>query len=160
MARGEIERTVQQSVFDRLIDANPPMSMAESVQRLKNAVRRDLEWLLNTRRTPVAVPDTLPELRRSVFLFGLPDVSALARDSRPAREKLRRYVQEAVTTFEPRLADVRVSLVDDDAPGAQRLRFVIDAMLRVDPSPEQVQFDTVLEFASGGYKVKGEGSGE
>ena len=160
MAKGDIERTVQQSVFDRLIDPDPPTSMSESLRRLKHAVRRDLEWLLNTRRTPVPVPEAFPELRRSVFQFGLPDITSLDRDSRPARERLRRQVQEAIGIFEPRLADVRVSIVDDDSPGAQRLRFVIEGLLRVDPTPEQVAFDTVLEFASGGYHVKGEGAGE
>src|SRR5207302_1846366 len=56
MAQLEVERTVQWSVLDRLIDtdphspAEPSFTWAQSVRELKRALRRDLEWLLNTRR--------------------------------------------------------------------------------------------------------------
>ncbi len=51
------EGPVTLSVIDRLIDQEPerklepPLSRAQSVRDLKAAVRRDLEWLLNTRKT-------------------------------------------------------------------------------------------------------------
>ena len=38
------------------------------------------------------------------------------------------------------------------------LRFQIEGMLMMDPAPEQVSFDTVLQIASGEYQVKGDGS--
>lgn len=37
------------------------------------------------------------------------------------------------------------------------LRFRIDARLRVEPAPEPVTFDTVLQLHSGEYLVKGGG---
>ena len=58
MARWEPEQTVTQSVLERLIDREPgtdsdsAQTRAQSVRQLKAALRRDLEWLLNTRRTP------------------------------------------------------------------------------------------------------------
>ena len=39
----------------------------------------------------------------------------------------------------------------------RELRFVVEALLKMDPNPEQVVFDTVLELASGDYSVKGVG---
>ena len=56
MARNLGETTITVSVLDRLIDLEPnnrmenPLSRSQSVRLLKNAVRRDLEWLLNSRR--------------------------------------------------------------------------------------------------------------
>ena len=83
MARHETEAPVTLSVVDRLIDqapqhkGEPPMTRAQSLREVKAAVRRDLEWLLNTRRTIEKCPDTLKELNRSVYNFGLPDISSL-----------------------------------------------------------------------------------
>ena len=37
------------------------------------------------------------------------------------------------------------------------VRFQVEAILRMDPSPEHVGFDTVLEVARGQYAVEGEG---
>jgi type VI secretion system protein ImpF len=37
-----------------------------------------------------------------------------------------------------------------------RVRFTLSALLRMDPSPEQVTFDTVLDLASGAYTLRGE----
>ncbi len=56
MARNLGETTVTIPVLDRLIDLEPgnqtenPPSRSQSERLLKRAVRRDLEWLLNTRR--------------------------------------------------------------------------------------------------------------
>ena len=163
MARTELDRTVQQPLLDRLIDLDPkagaeaPMTLAQSVRALKASVRRDLEWLLNTRRIPEAVPEELEELSQSLYSYGLPDISSMSRDAIESRIKLLRHVERTIAQFEPRLARVRVSMVEDDGgEGARReLRFVIEAILRMDPNPEQVVFDTVLEITSGEYQVSG-----
>jgi type VI secretion system protein ImpF len=42
------------------------------------------------------------------------------------------------------------------AQNSRMLKFVIDAFLKVDPAPEHVSFDTVLELTSGEYQVKGD----
>jgi type VI secretion system protein ImpF len=41
----------------------------------------------------------------------------------------------------------------DSAKSAVRLR--IDAMLRMDPSPEPISFDTVIELKSGNCRLAG-----
>jgi len=60
--------------------------------------------------------------------------------------------------FEPRLSGVRVSIATTDEEGRRELRFVIDGLLRMEPSPEQVVFDTVLEVTSATFEVRGEGA--
>jgi type VI secretion system protein ImpF len=164
MAR-DIERTVQQSLLDRLTDDAPgfgdrELTWGESVRALKQAVRRDLEWLLNTRRTPQPVPAACTEVRRSLYRYGLPDYTARSRDERENAVALAREVEEAIALFEPRLAGARVSLAETQGDdGGRRLHFVIEALLRLDPTPERVVFDTVLDVAKNEFAVAAPGAG-
>lgn len=155
-------RPVQRSLLDRLTDDAPerphePLpTRAESVRRLRDAVRHDLEWLLNTRRELVALDDTLVEARRSLLRYGVPDVSSLSRDGIDTVARIVREVERAIALFEPRLAQARVvALADPGVSARQELRFTIEALLRVDPAPERVVFDTVLETARGDYQLRG-----
>lgn len=163
MAR-ELKRTVQQSVLDRLIDdepglaGDPQLTWSDSVRELKVALRRDLEWLLNTRCTPQQAPESCDEVRRSLYRFGLPDFTALRRDSPDTAVRLAREVEEAIALFEPRLAHARVSLTETEEKGERRLHFTIEAMLRLDPTPERVVFDTVLDVARNEFEVQTGGS--
>jgi type VI secretion system protein ImpF len=60
-----------------------------------------------------------------------------------------------VRTFEPRLTAVQVSARDPESETHHRIRFVIEALLRMDPDPERIVFDTVLEVTSGEFLVTG-----
>jgi type VI secretion system protein ImpF len=159
-----VERSVQQSLLDRLVDLDPkssmetPLTWAESVRRLKASLRHDLEWLLNTRRIPLELPESFVEVPDSLFNYGFPDITSMSRDSRDSRIRLMRQVEETIATFEPRMANVKVSLGETDDNGRRELRFLIEGLLRMEPNPEQVVFDTVLEISSGEYHVKGDGS--
>jgi type VI secretion system protein ImpF len=163
MAKNEIERTVQPSLLDRLTDADPRSSadqtitLSESVRRFKASIQRDLEWLLNTRRIPEPMPeDWFEQLPRSVYYYGIPDITSLSRDTRESRMIVLRDVEDAIAIFEPRLTDVHIDVVEVEGEQFRReLRFHIEATLRMDPTPEQVVFDTVLNFASGEYDVAG-----
>lgn len=160
MAR-EAERTVRQTVLDRLLDDNrgvgdAPLTWSESVERMKTSLLRDLEWLLNTRRSIERVPPNCPELRRSLFSYGLPDVSSLSSDSEVTRDLLMRDIEESIELFEPRLTQVRISPAEDGSPAQRRIRFVIEGLLRMEPNPERVLFDTVLELSSGKIFVGGD----
>jgi type VI secretion system protein ImpF len=163
MKHSSIEMSVQQSLLDRLVDLDPktsseaPPTWSESVRQLKNSLRHDLEWLLNTRRIPVAPPESFEELPRSLYNFGFPDITSLGRDSREVRVRLLRQVEETIAAFEPRLAGVKVSLVESEENGSRQMRFLIEGLLRMEPNPEQVVFDTVLEISSGEYHVQGDG---
>ena len=159
MARTEIERTVQPSLIDRLTDLepglrdDPPTTREESARRFRLSVERDVEWLLNTRRTMQPAPAGCPELRRSAHEYGLPDTTALPVGTKVGRERLLNALRDTLARFEPRLANPRVRLVESAQVNAPQMRFVVEATLVMDPSPEQVVFDTVLEIARGEYAV-------
>jgi type VI secretion system protein ImpF len=160
MSSRELEPTVKQSVLDRLIDnaphirQDPPASWSESVQQLRIAVRRDLEWLLNTRRIIWPASAEYPELRASLYHYGLPDVTSLSGDSEETPRILARQMEECIELYEPRLTAIRVTTGESDSSTRHRIRFIIEALLRMDPDPERVMFDTTLEVTSGDFEVK------
>ncbi|HEU5451997.1 MAG TPA: type VI secretion system baseplate subunit TssE [Terriglobales bacterium] len=159
MGRTAPECIITQSLLDRLTDedpgnrTDPPLTRAQSFRQFKTSLKRDLEWLLNTRRTPAPAPESLRNLTRSLYNFGLPDISALTTSSSRDRNRLQWLLEGAVNTFEPRIAGARV-VMEAPAAGMRTLRFRIEGLMRIDPAPEHVTFDTVLELTSGEYQVK------
>jgi type VI secretion system protein ImpF len=158
--RTELERTVQASLLDRLTDERPTQpadarqSREESVRLYREAVQRDVAWLFNARRSILEVPEAYVELLRSVHEFGVPDTTGIPVSTMDGQELLESMLQEALERFEPRLANPRVRLVDADQVSAPQVRFTVEAVLRMDPSPEAVVFDAVLEVARNEYEVR------
>ncbi|MEO8126605.1 MAG: type VI secretion system baseplate subunit TssE [Bryobacteraceae bacterium] len=164
MARVDTDSIVTLSILDRLIDNEPSnrneavLSRAQSVRTLKSALRRDLEWLLNTRRIADDILDGYPDLAKSAYGFGLPDFTSFSFANVKDRARLLRALESAIRNFEPRLMAVRVvPLETQSESGAKKLlRFQIEGLLRMDPAPERVSFDTVLQLTTGEYQVKGD----
>lgn len=161
MPRAMGETTITISALDRLIDLEPenrvenPLSRTQSVRLLKSAVRRDLEWLLNTRRIADPPDEGLKEINRSVYVYGLSDLSALTMAATADRNRLVRQVLATINLFEPRLTNVRLVMVETPDAGKKDVRLRIEAMLRMDPVPEPVTFDTVIELKSGSCHLSG-----
>jgi type VI secretion system protein ImpF len=162
MSRIQGDVTVTLSVLDRLIDDEPnssveaPLSRSESVRRLKKWVRRDLEWLLNTRRNFQEPDESLKEINHSLYVYGLPDFSTYTMASSADQTKLLRHLLTAIKLFEPRLANVRLVPLENPTVGLQRFRLRIEGMLLMDPAPEPVSFDTVIELRSGVCRLTGD----
>ncbi len=160
MADLKFERAIQQGLLDRLIDNDPatraeaPISRAESLRRFRAAVKRDLEWLLNTVRISFEIPETCPELRKSLLFYGLPDISSMSLQSPADERRLLRGLELAIETFEPRLARAKVTSSEAMSYGSQAVKFHVEAILLIDPAPERIAFDTVLEITKGAYSVK------
>jgi type VI secretion system protein ImpF len=156
----EPEITVQPPLLDRLVDADrtaagdPPQSRAAAVRALRDALRRDLEWLLNTRRTPREVPKAMPLLRESVFCYGLPDITSISLRTKADAANLLSALEHTIATFEPRLAQVKVFAREPFSRLERTLHFHIEALLLVDPAPEAISFDTVLRVDQGVCEVK------
>src|SRR5580693_101202 len=135
MPRWEPEQTVSLSFLDRLIDLDPksanegPSTRAKSVRQLKTSLRRDLEWLLNSRRRPDAAGKEFRELEKSLFNYGLEDVTAMSWVSYKDRVSLTKMIEQAVSVFEPRISRIKVVSLDS-TPGAKHvLRFQIEGLL-------------------------------
>jgi type VI secretion system protein ImpF len=133
-----------------------------------STVERDVETLLNTRRalfmardvdaegrptwSPSDVPDAYPEVQRSVFAYGLPDVTAWGLDTGDGRARLALAIQDAIQRFEPRLRDVSVETTD--GKDGSDVRLAVRATLTVNVDHQKVVLYTVLDLASGSYAVK------
>jgi type VI secretion system protein ImpF len=160
MAKRDATGPVTLSVLDRLIDRDPksrseaPLSRAQSLRELKLALKRDLEWLLNTRKTIDPSPDTARETVRSVYHYGFEDISSKSVLSSRDHAELVREMESVIAIFEPRLKRARVRLEREEG-GYRALKFVIEGLLCMDPAPEPVRFDTVLELGKGEYEIKG-----
>jgi type VI secretion system protein ImpF len=161
MPRPDSEQPLVPSLVDRLIDleprisAEPAVSRSRSLVQVKEAVKRDLEWLLNSRQTPGASTG-LPHLDASVWTYGLPDLSTSSLLSAGDRERLRLAIEAAIKRFEPRLEHVEVTSMEARALD-RSIRFRIDALLRVHPAPEPVTFDSTFQLTTKAFLVRGDG---
>ena len=158
-SRTDHEIRVTASVLDRLLDFDPkvqteaPKSRSNSLAELKQSVRRDLEWLLNTRRLVVDVDENLEEIKSSVVTFGLPDFTGISAKSDAEMKRMTQTLERAIKTFEPRFINLKVAL-EPVSNNDRLLKFKIEAHLNIDPSPEPIAFDTILQLGSGDFKVQ------
>lgn len=156
---------LQHSLWDRLtnLDLIPgpgvTLTSASEVERIKDSVRRDLEWLLNSRRPPVDLPEGMATLEQSLMSYGLPDISSLSIGDRLELERFQRTLETVIRNFEPRLTQVRVSFtpLDQDKHKAA-LHYRIEALLRIDPVPEPIVFDTMLNLGNRAFIVRRDGT--
>ena len=160
MARRDATGPVTLSVLERLIDRDPknsseiPFTRAQSLRELRVGLKRDLEWLLNTRKTIDPSPDSARETVRSVYHYGFADISSKSVLSSRDHNDIVRDMEAAIAIFEPRLKRAKVRM--EPVEGNYRmLKFVIEGLLCMDPAPEPVRFDTVLELGKGEYEIKG-----
>jgi type VI secretion system protein ImpF len=118
-----------------------------------DAVRRDLEDLLNTRRTNPWLDKDFVEVQRSIEAYGVPDLAALDAYTPQQQEEIGRVIERIIGLFEPRLREVRASMLEPRDPHERNVRFRVDARLALDPAPE-VAFETVLELTTGHASIE------
>ncbi len=161
MAKIRSEQPLTPSVLDRLIDDRPdesrdaPKARNQTLREVKLSLQRDLENLLNTRRRATGFPADLTELELSLVNYGLPDIAGAELGSIENREEFARTVADTIRRFEPRFQEVDVRMLENADPLERTLRFRIDALLRADPAPEPVVFDSSIQPATCNVQVRG-----
>jgi len=146
------------SLLDRLIDLAPdnrsePVQQRASYDQVRTGVERDLENLLNTKCFVGELSETLPQLGRSLFTYGLSDYTAKNPSSPSVRGELRQEIERMVHQFEPRLINVSVR-VEAPTGTERRVRFTIAALLRVDDEAQPVSFDAYYDSMRCEYRIK------
>lgn len=157
MADFEASDVLRHSVLDRLsrADSRPGNDIRIGFRDLLQAVCRDIEWLLNSKRVLIDDLTGFPESRRSILNYGLPDFSHFSGSSPADCQRICRLITSTLQRFEPRLAPgtIRVEhVVDTERTGTQS-RFRIFGLLHVDPVKEPVVFDTEIEMESGSVSI-------
>jgi type VI secretion system protein ImpF len=158
-------QSLNPSLLDRLLDDNPgvqqeaPITAQQSLRNLHQAVRRDLEALLNTRRRCGTYPPQLKELDKSLVNYGIADFAGANLSSTESRSQFVRMLESAIRRYEPRFKSIRATLLDNVEPLDRTLRFRIDAVVYAEPAPENLVFDSSLEPVTGTVELKDVGNG-
>ena len=143
------------SLLDRLLSepAVAPASLSgrrDPMQDLRDAARRDLSILLNTRCRPETPPEAL---RGSLADFGVEDFfnSSLVTDDQ--RRRFAARLRDRIRRFEPRLDEVEVTLPDRPDPSHRSLRLRISARYRGDDAMPPLIFETQLDPVTQRFSV-------
>ena len=153
---------LQPSLLDRLTDDDPQNRQESrdkrilSLQRLREAVRRDLSWLLNCGNLSATEDlDDYPEVYRSVINYGAPDLAG-STASTLNRIDVERMLRESVLNFEPRILrdTLKVKLDrDHEQMSHNALVFLIEGELWAQPVPMQLFLKTALDLETGAIDI-------
>jgi type VI secretion system protein ImpF len=139
------------SILDRLAPRDEDRGARSPEDVIEESIVRDLEMLLNTRREEFLVPPEFEQTATSIVNFGVPDLAKCGSlRSGPEQAKLCRWVEEAIRTFEPRLCNVAVRVVDRENVNPV-LRFRVEA--KAEFTARRVSFELGLKRDSGQLAV-------
>lgn len=150
------------SLLDRLTDDSPEKKKesreyrAMSMSQFREAVKRDLEWLMNTvNQEAVTDFENFPELRSTVINYGVPGLAGQTTNDRELAS-IKALIQHAIESFEPRIISesLKVALVEDyNKPGSHSIAYEIQGMLWGRPLPEALFLRTELDLEIGSVTV-------
>ncbi len=122
---------------------------------LRDAIRRDVSWLLNTASLEAAIDLTnYPQVATSVLNFGVPELAGKATNTASIQSRARQ-IHTALTVFEPRLDSD--TLLVEPREGVLRENAVTYSIVAELNSPQKaapVQFLTDVEADTGSVTVR------
>ncbi|MBY5392129.1 type VI secretion system baseplate subunit TssE [Rhizobium leguminosarum] len=154
------DRVLARSILDRLIDeapdrtVDPPMSFVDQVRDVREAIRRDLEALLNTRRCPATPPAALSELRDALVSYGVDGVVSASLMTDQAKLKLAQAIERRIALFETRLSDVRVTILKSRTMTERALRMRIQATFRLHEGMPPISFESTIDPSTQRFLVE------
>ena len=153
---------LQPCLLDRLTDDDPGKQQESrnqrvmSAQKYRQAVLRDLAWLLNTYANAEQDGlDEFAEIPSSVLNFGVQSVAGMTASSLSV-EDMRYRLTEALRRFEPRIMPNTISIVmtvDKEEMSSRSIRFEIRGNLWTQPIPESLFIKTELDLEPGKCKL-------
>jgi type VI secretion system protein ImpF len=157
MADQTIVERLQPALLDRLTD-NAPENASESrndrvidIDRLRDIIRRDLSWLLNTNNLDTQIDaERFPQASNSVLNFGVREVAGeFSTDERTLR--IRASMQQAIERFEPRIREGTLDIVlrEDESPSRVMVVFDISAEMWAQPFPLDLYLRSEVDITTG-----------
>ena len=163
MGQWSLKERLQPSLLDRLTDLQPDNSKESTSQQsmsqrnFKEAVIRDLGWLLNSTALDVCVDlEAYPRVKRSVLNFGLPDLSGRSSSNIDVKS-LETSLRRTIRNYEPRIIrnTLRVKVHSENAEMSHNsLVFEIEGAIFGQPAPFQVVLKSELDLECGEFKIK------
>jgi type VI secretion system protein ImpF len=135
----------------RRMSTRTPISESE----LRKIVIADVGALLNTVNLDSAQDlSEAPEVGKSILNFGFPDIAHLSIDEN-AVFRIAQELESTLADFEPRLVRGSIKARRDAtvSPDELRVKFLVNAALRMQPVAVPVQFVAELELDSGKIKI-------
>jgi type VI secretion system protein ImpF len=154
------QRTLSRSVLDRLLDDAPDMevdplvSLSDQVREMREVIRRDLEALLNTRRSPSGPPGALKELNDALVSYGMDGVLSANLVTDASKDKLAQSIERRISMFETRLSDVRVTILKNRMEGERALRMRIQATFRLHEGMPPISFESKIDPSTQRFLVE------
>jgi len=163
MGQWSLKERLQPSLLDRLTDLEPSSVKESSSQQsmsqkqFKEAVIRDLGWLLNCVALDVCEDlDKYPEVKRSVLNFGLPDMAGHTSSNVIIRT-MENTIKSVIQHFEPRIINNSLKVTIHSSPDEMShnsLVMEIAGAVFGQPSPFQVVLKSELDLECGAFQVK------
>jgi type VI secretion system lysozyme-like protein len=142
---------IRESILERLAPMKEESAFQSLGDVLETSITRNLEMLLNTRREEFLVPSEFEETAASIVNFGVPDLAKCGSlRSGPEQNRLCRWIEEAIRTFEPRLCNVTVRVLDRENVNPV-LRFRVEA--KAEFTAQRMAFELGLKRDSGQLAV-------
>ncbi len=160
MTRASSDPAVVTSVLDRLLDDDPKSTVEPArptrpvLRDLEAAIRRDLRWLVRTRRRVISWPREYEELDASVLNYGVPDMTGTSLASQEARGEFVRSIEGVIRRFDKRFKSVSVVTGKEGEPLDRNLRVRIQGVLFAEPAPESVTFDSSVEPDTNSLEIR------
>lgn len=149
---------LQPCLLDRLTDHEPKKKQESRNQRVmsmtkyRQAVMRDLSWLLNTyAHNEDDGLDEFQEVPSSVLNYGVQNLTGLSAADLSVDE-VRYQLTEALRQFEPRIIPNTISIimtVDPQEMSNRSIRFEIRGDLWSQPIPESLFIKTEIDLETG-----------
>ncbi|MDO1583089.1 type VI secretion system baseplate subunit TssE [Rhizobium oryzicola] len=155
------ERQLARSVLDRLLDdapyspADPPVSYVTQVREMREAIRRDLEMLLNTRRCIRSPASELRELQDSLQTYGVDAGVSVNLMTDEAKLSLARSIERSISRFETRLSNVQVTILKSRSVTERALRMRIEATFRLHDGMPPISFESTIDPSTQRFHVEG-----
>jgi type VI secretion system lysozyme-like protein len=142
---------IAQSILERLAPMEEKTVFQSLDDVLEKSITRNLEMLLNTRREEFLIPPEFEETAASIVNFGVPDLAKCGSlRSGPEQNRLCRWIEEAIRSFEPRLCKVTVRVLDRENVNPV-LRFRVEA--KAEFTEQRMAFELGLKRDSGQLAV-------
>ena len=168
MAATDLRDRLQPALLDRLTDENPENTRDADERRvlnkhqLRQAVLRDLSWLLNAVQVLGKQGEDAPHAAESVINFGLPPMSGQLA-SKIDLPGLEQSIRQAILRFEPRILEhsLSVKAIDGGAmlDAHNIIEFEIRGFLWAQPIPLELLLRTQLDLEAGQVKLRDASSG-